>query len=127
MALDPPAGKRDGVGGVYRSAKLQRAARPGGVVVVGVLGDVPQVPLVEDQQAIDAFGSRSTYEPLRVSVHPRRLWRALEDVDAVGGEDCVECLGVAVVQAGRTLQLRQPYPRKITTMRGRPSMRMVPQ
>ncbi|MGW1797541.1 hypothetical protein ACWCQN_16435 [Streptomyces sp. NPDC001984] len=32
-----------------------------------------------------------------MSVHPRRLRRAFEDFDAVGGEDRVERFGVAAV------------------------------
>jgi hypothetical protein len=66
--------------------------------VLGVLGeDVPQVLLVVDQQPVGALGSDRAYEPLGVGVHPRRLRRALQDLDVVGGEDGVEGLGIAGV------------------------------
>jgi hypothetical protein len=80
------------------SAELQGTMGPSGVVVLVVLGeDVPQVLLVVDQQPVGALGSDRAYEPLGVGVHPRRLRRALQDLDVVGGEDGVQGLGIAGV------------------------------
>src|SRR5690348_17124828 len=68
------------------------------IVVLGVLGeDSPGVPLVVDQQSVSALDSHAAYEPLRVGVHLRHLRRALEDLDALGGEGRVEGWGVAAV------------------------------
>lgn len=94
MVLDPLGRERGDIGLVCRSSKLQGPVGPGGVVVLGVLvEDVPQVLLVVDEQAVGALGSCDAYEPLRVGVHAWRLRRALQDLDAVGGEDGIEFRG----------------------------------
>ncbi|MGW0632527.1 hypothetical protein [Streptomyces sp. NPDC002758] len=88
VALDPLRGERDDSRAVGGSAKVQGPVRPSGVVVVGVLGEyLSQVLLVVVGKPVGALGSHGADEPFGMGVHPRPLRRALENLDAVGGED----------------------------------------
>jgi len=61
--------------------------------------------------------ARTLYETLGVGVHLRRLWRGLEDLDAVGGEDGVEGLGVAAV-AQQVAETGRPFAEVVEEVAG---------
>src|SRR2546429_2301908 len=61
---------------------------PVAVVVPRVLAqDLPQVPLAEGHQMIQALAAQRAHERFRESVRPRRLDRGLDDPCAVPGKD----------------------------------------
>src|SRR5207249_1808741 len=65
-----------------------RLVGPVAVVVPRVLAqDLPQVPLAEDQQMIQARAAQRAHETFRESVRPRRPDRGLDDRCAVPGKD----------------------------------------
>lgn len=68
-ALDP-GGDIDGLAGLpLRGFPLQAPVRLVAVVVLGVLGqDAAEMPLAEDQHAVQALAAQRAHEPLRVGV-----------------------------------------------------------
>ena len=70
------------------SSSLVRAVT---VVVPGVgVQDAPGMSLVPDQQVVERLPPQGPNDPFAVGVHPRRPWRGLQSLDAVGGEHRVE-------------------------------------
>jgi hypothetical protein len=51
----------------------------------------PQVSLVDDQDPVQEFSAKRADHPLADRVRARRLRWPLDDLDALGGEDGVEC------------------------------------
>jgi len=89
-----------GTGLVQGRSLLPRLVGPVAVVVPRVLAqDLPQVPVAEDQQMIQALAAQRAHETFRESVRPRRPDRGLDDPCAVPGKDLIKCcseLAVAV-------------------------------
>jgi hypothetical protein len=68
--------------------------RPGGVVVLKVLGQHPaQVVLIDDQQPVEELAAQAADDPFADGVRPGRLRRAGENLDALGGEHGAEGAG----------------------------------
>jgi hypothetical protein len=69
----------------------EEAVRPGGVVVLKVLGQhLSQVVLVDDQQPVEELPAQGTYHSFAGRVRPRSLRRAGQDPDALRGEHGIE-------------------------------------
>src|ERR1039457_1941234 len=72
---------------------VKGAVRPGGVVVLQVLGqDLAQVALVEDEQPAGDLAAQGAGHALADRIRLWRLRRAEKDPDTCGGENGVEKL-----------------------------------
>jgi hypothetical protein len=61
------------------------------VVVAGVLpGDSFEVPFIQDEQPVEAFGTNGPHPTLRVGIGPRRSDACLDHPDALGAKHLVE-------------------------------------
>src|SRR5712691_3850893 len=91
LTLDLADRKRDDVGFIDGCAMVQGPARPGAVVVAGVLGqDGAQVPLAEDQHPVGAFGACRAYPPLGKGVRARCPRRDLDHPGVVARQRVAE-------------------------------------
>ena len=73
---------------------IETLMRPVVVEMIHVpVEDSAGVSLVVDQQFIGAFVADAANEPFGEAVCLRRPGRDLDDVDAFGGEDRIECIG----------------------------------
>jgi hypothetical protein len=73
---------------------IETLMRPVVVEMIHVpVEDSAGVSLVVDQQSIGAFVADAANEPFGEAVCLRRPGRNLDDVDAFGGEDRIECIG----------------------------------
>src|SRR3984957_20294867 len=92
MPQSPAVTREDGAH--CRGALVDALMRPGGVVVLLVLGqDGPQVRFAENEAAIEELAPQRADEALAGRVHPRRLDGGARNGGAGGLEDSVEGAG----------------------------------
>jgi hypothetical protein len=84
---------RGGVGRSWR-AKVASAVRSSAVVMANIFGEYcTQMALVDDQHAVEQFGSQGTDEPFGEAARSWTPWRNADYLDAHIGQDGVKRRG----------------------------------
>jgi len=92
---DPLGWERDDVRAVQWRPQVQLVTlvRMSGVVVLRVLQGDPQMAVADDERPVGTFGAEGLHPAFGKGVHLRGLRCRLLDLDGLGGEDGVECIG----------------------------------